>query len=318
MTMDVTIIICTYNRAELGRTLDSMKALEVSPDLQWEIVVVDNNSTDGTRETVRAREGALPVRYLFEERQGKSYALNSGIESTNAPLLVMTDDDVNVTPGWLMSYIKAAKEDPDATFFGGKVLTHWGVKPPHWAVENYDWLKSITRYDQGDKPHYLKDHRDLFVGANLAMRKKLYEAGYTYRTDWGPAGDYGSGSTRKSGEEGELEERLVRDGYKGLYNPGCVVYHRERPLRLTRHYIHWYFRHVGREKRMRDGMENLGPVWFGVPRYLWRVLVKEGLRYLTTRTAKSSRVWLKAECDLMITLGEIEECREFSRTGGKV
>ena len=104
----------------------------------------------------------------------------------------------------------------------------------------------------------------------------------------------------------------MRDGMKGAYIPGSVVYHRERPYRLTRRYIRWYFRETGREKRLRDGIEGLRPLWFGVPRYLWRVFVGDVVRYVATRAARSSRVWLRAECDLARTVGEIMECREMA------
>ncbi|HUJ10143.1 MAG TPA: glycosyltransferase, partial [Verrucomicrobiae bacterium] len=75
--MDVAIIICTYNRADnLRRTLEVMCALQVPADLQWEVVVVDNNSTDATRAVCVEVGGRLPLRYIFEPRQGKSHALN--------------------------------------------------------------------------------------------------------------------------------------------------------------------------------------------------------------------------------------------------
>jgi glucosyl-dolichyl phosphate glucuronosyltransferase len=82
--IDVSVLICTYNRAALlGEMLDSLATMRDSGTYRWEVIIVDNNSTDATREAVTMREAAFPVplRYLFEPRQGKSIALNTGIEA---------------------------------------------------------------------------------------------------------------------------------------------------------------------------------------------------------------------------------------------
>jgi glucosyl-dolichyl phosphate glucuronosyltransferase len=102
-TVDATILICTYNRAALlGPTLDSIAALRAT-GRTWDVLVVDNNSTDDTRAVVQQRQAGYPVplRYLFEGRQGKSYALNTGLSHAAGRIIAFTDDDVRVPDGWL-------------------------------------------------------------------------------------------------------------------------------------------------------------------------------------------------------------------------
>src|SRR3954463_5558724 len=102
--LDATVLICTYNRGDLlGETLDAIAKSRST--LAWEVVVVDNNCTDHTRSVVESRQADYPVRlrYLFEPRQGNSFALNTGIASINATIIVFTDDDVLVSEEWLQA-----------------------------------------------------------------------------------------------------------------------------------------------------------------------------------------------------------------------
>ena len=92
----VAVLIATYNRADLlGETLDVLARSQTDPRFPWEVIVIDNNSTDATREVVTSRQAGYPVRltYLFEARQGRSAALNTGMAATTAPLMLFTDDD---------------------------------------------------------------------------------------------------------------------------------------------------------------------------------------------------------------------------------
>src|SRR5215469_3051804 len=92
---DVTVLLCTWNRARLlGETLDSLARMQVPSELRWEVLVVDNNSTDDTADVVHGRASSFPapLRYLFERRQGKSCAMNAGIRTSSAPILAFADD----------------------------------------------------------------------------------------------------------------------------------------------------------------------------------------------------------------------------------
>ena len=100
----VSVLICTYNRARLLReTLKALQALPTPPDCRIEIVIVDNNSTDNTAAVVAeaARGARIPIVYLREARQGKSFALNTGLAHARGDLLALTDDDVLPGAEWL-------------------------------------------------------------------------------------------------------------------------------------------------------------------------------------------------------------------------
>ena len=103
-TFHATVLIPTYNRASmLNETLTWLARIRVPNTVSWDVIVIDNNSTDETRKVVDRHAAAFPVplRYLFEERQGRSSALNAGIAAARGVVLVFTDDDVRVAEGWL-------------------------------------------------------------------------------------------------------------------------------------------------------------------------------------------------------------------------
>src|SRR5690242_5620823 len=102
--MNISVILCTFNRySHLDIALNSIAASDVPENVEWEILVVDNNSTDRTREVVYNLMNRFPerIRYFFEPHPGKSYALNTGIRQAAGEILVFTDDDVIVEPAWL-------------------------------------------------------------------------------------------------------------------------------------------------------------------------------------------------------------------------
>src|SRR5689334_25387511 len=118
--MRFSVIIATYNRAaELVKTLESLKALESSGP--WEVIIVDNNSPDNTRDVVldRIESFPVPLRYVMEKEQGRSAALNAGIRIAQGEILAITDDDVRVDPMWLLN-AEQAPERPACYYLGGQ------------------------------------------------------------------------------------------------------------------------------------------------------------------------------------------------------
>src|ERR1700730_5420887 len=106
--MDVSVIICTYNRAEsLRRTLAALQSQRTAPGLTWELVLVDNNSNDRTREVVEAFKASSDIStvYVFEGRQGKSIAQNTGLDVAVGELLAFTDDDCRPEPTWIQDVV---------------------------------------------------------------------------------------------------------------------------------------------------------------------------------------------------------------------
>jgi glycosyltransferase involved in cell wall biosynthesis len=104
--MKVSVIVCTYNRCRsLARALESLSASVMPATAEWEVLVMDNNSNDGTREVAQRFCELNPshFRYLFEPTQGKSHALNTAIRESSGEILAFTDDDVAVEPSWLQN-----------------------------------------------------------------------------------------------------------------------------------------------------------------------------------------------------------------------
>jgi glycosyltransferase involved in cell wall biosynthesis len=217
--MKFSVVIATYNRAaELGETLESLAALDVADF--WEVIVVDNNSTDSTEETVLEAADKFPVelRYIFEKEQGRSAALNAGIRSAKGEIVVVTDDDVRVEKDWLT---KAAEglEGLKCDYLGGKALPIWSAPRPkwlptrggkHWAV--------IALLDYGPEPLELGDRVPL--GVNMAFRSDAFTR----------AGLFDNSIGRKAGtllgqEVREWCQRARAAELRGYYSPDLVVHH---------------------------------------------------------------------------------------------
>ena len=132
MSMQVSVVIGTYNRAHLLEgTLEALASQEVPGSLEWEIVVVDNNSRDATAQVTTAfsKTTATRVRYVFEPQQGLSHARNRGIREARGAIIAFTDDDVLPASDWIAE-IAAAIDRWKADGVGGRILPRWETSPP--------------------------------------------------------------------------------------------------------------------------------------------------------------------------------------------
>jgi glycosyltransferase involved in cell wall biosynthesis len=284
-----TVLICTYDRAEsLRDTLQAMQAMLQPTDCDVEIVVVDNNSPDHTSSVVAESAAAGPLRvvYLREHMQGKSFALNRGLDYSRADIVALTDDDVLPAADWLERIVDAFRTN-DLTFVFGKVLPRWETMPPPELLtdEAQEIWGPLALVDYGDEPTwYDADDRGLRlpIGANLAFaRSALVHIG-GWRTDLGKVNN-----TLISGEDHEIFMRLRRhDLYRGLYDPRNGVRHFVPASRLTRRYFRRWFYWNGRTRALM--LQDLYPELDverarkigGVPRFLYRQGLEQAYRYL--------------------------------------
>jgi glycosyltransferase involved in cell wall biosynthesis len=231
----VAVLIATYNRAaRLAETLDVLAMSHSDASLPWEVVVVDNNCTDQTREIVLSHQGSYPVplRYVLERRQGRSAALNAAIGATSAPCLLITDDDVRVEPGWLLAGARALAGGAD--YVGGPVAPIWEVPPPRWLdLTRGDLWGTIAILDYGRERFAFENRQRVPLGANMGVRRSLVERVGGFRVDLGR-----TNGRRVLGQEvPELLARARAAELRGVYVPAMAVHHHIPASRLTKHYF---------------------------------------------------------------------------------
>ncbi len=273
----LSVILCTYNRAAVLRgTLRSLGALRGAATLPWELIVVDNHSTDATRDTIDAfrRTRSLPLVSVFEARQGKSHALNTGLAHARGDIVAFTDDDVTLDAQWLVEVARAFAR-PACQAIGGRIVPVWSSPPPPWFSSRgpHRLAQAIVEFDLGEEPIPLSVPP---FGANLAFRRALFDEHGGFRTDLGPRpGKFRLGG---GGEDTEFCRRLMGRGVPILYAPRAVVYHPVEPERMTKQYFkRWYFQY-GQSLARQSEIPHGAPRCWGVPLYLLRELTATLLR----------------------------------------
>lgn len=237
--IDITVIICTRNRAsQLASVLDSACRLVVPPGLVWEFVVVDNGSTDGTADVVARYADRLPIKCVREDRAGLSNARNRGVDEAKGDYICWTDDDVVIDPGWLAAYAAAFKRHPDAAVFGGRVIPLLEKPTPDWFEQaRYEWpIVSLLAYrDLGDDIIALSFKGGLTpYGANFAIRT-AEQRRHLYNPELGVSPQH-----KRVGEETEVIYHIFKDGGNGWWVPDSKVNHIIPTKRQTLRYIFDY------------------------------------------------------------------------------
>jgi glycosyltransferase involved in cell wall biosynthesis len=261
--VNVTVIVCTYNRCQsLAKALDSVAASVLPDSVGWEVLVVDNNSKDRTREVVETycRRYPRQFRYLFESKQGKSHALNSGILEARGDVVAFMDDDVIVEPTWLQ-LLTAPLGSGDCAGVGGRILPARAFVPPKWLLLNgpYSTGSMLALFDLGDQPGELREPP---FGTNMAFRKSVFGKYGAFRTDMGPC----PGSELRN-EDTEFGRRLLAGGERLWYEPSAIVYHAIPEERLERRYFLAFWLDHGRAS-IREWKK--GPPIIRIPReYSW-------------------------------------------------
>ena len=266
--MDLTVIICTWNRAKsLSVVLASLEVSRVPEELEWEVLVVDNNSNDGTRAVCESFVAKSPrrFRYLFHGTQGKTNALNAGIREARSEYLALTDDDLTVDPRWVAEIHDTFKKY-DCAAIGGKIIPVWNCEKPSWIALDGPYRHpaygGIVHYDKGDLPILLPATA---AGANMGLRKSVFDKYGPYRTDLNRINDL------LGGEDTEYCRRLMHAGERLMYAPGAVVYHPVEQVRTTRKFFQSFAFHHGRWIVRMGGMPENMKTYFGFPRYLFPI-----------------------------------------------
>ncbi|UKS29210.1 glycosyltransferase [Paenibacillus sp. HWE-109] len=227
----ISIVICTFNRADLLHlTLESILALE---DLdQTEILIVDNNSTDHTRDVadtfIQRYLGILRVQYVFEQKQGLSAARNSGIEQAQGDIVAFLDDDAIPCKVWIRTMLTTFGEQLEVEAMGGRIRPNFESERPEWLIKGLEMPYTIV--DLGPKKQEYPVTLHPF-GANMAIRKSFLVAHY-FPTHLGRIGNM-----LLSGEESWLFEQMKKQRKVILYHPDMIVDHFIPDSRLTQDWI---------------------------------------------------------------------------------
>jgi glycosyltransferase involved in cell wall biosynthesis len=288
--LDVSVVISTYNGAKvLPRALGSLLAQDVG-DRRYEVIVVDNNSTDDTRQVIESYSPgtATRLRYLFEPRQGVSYGRNAGVLNAVAPIIAFTDDDVRVSRDWVRSIKTLLDAHPQLDFVGGRVLPEWTASPPGWLTDA-NW-SPLALLDYGSAPVVVSLDRQLcLVTANLGVRRTLFDSVGLFALELQRVKD-----SIGSMEDHELLIRSWRAGKRGLYAPSLTATTVVPQHRMTKGYHRrWHTGHgvfCARMRLLEDGDQS-GPPGVGSP-------VKEPLRlfgvpgFVYRQIAVSAQHWM--------------------------
>ena len=283
----ISVVICTYNRADLlSAAIEHVLAQDDRGTPPFELIIVDNNSTDTTAAVVE-RASALDgrVRYVRETRQGVSHARNAGVAAARAHIIAFTDDDVRVGRAWLASLALAFAAHPGASVIGGKVLPIWPETPPSWLTQEH-W-GPLALADHGDDPLRVDAaHQLCLLGANMAVRRSLFdEIGYfataVQRVD----------NRIGSSEDHEFQLRLFRSGGFGIYDPQIVIHAAVQPDRLdVRYHRRWHTGHGHFNALMRPEYLEVSTVGrlFDVPAHMYRAAAADAVGWLRA-TSKGRR-----------------------------
>jgi len=234
--VDISIVVCTYNRSEsLIKTLESIQKLTMPDHIKWELIIVNNNSSDDTEKIIKEfiNDCSCNIKYCFEKAQGLSYARNHGIEKASGMIIAFTDDDVVVEPDWLRNIFNAFQEHNNLWCVGGKILPVWSMPRPSWLCDKL--LSALAMLDLGNEIKVLI--MPTLWGANMAFRTQVFSIYGNFDTSLGRTKD-----KLYVGEETAIIKSLIKDGKRVLYYPFAVVHHAVEMDRINKRYFRkWYF-----------------------------------------------------------------------------
>jgi glycosyltransferase involved in cell wall biosynthesis len=226
--IQISAIICTHNRdTYLGAAIDSLLGQDFAAN--FEVVVVDNGSSDGTRQVVEQRADDPRLKYIFEPTIGLSVARNTGAKVANADILAYLDDDAVASKGWLQVLYSAYYNNSKLAIAGGKVTLIWpeGMQQPRWLSPGLSG--NLGAYDLGDDIIYIQQPGSTPRGLNYSIRRSFLEEIGGFDPHLGRVG-----KNLLSNEELQMTEFALQRGWQVAYLPEALVAHNVAPERLQR------------------------------------------------------------------------------------
>lgn len=236
--INLTVIIPTLNRAEsLKIALNSM-VKQTLPQTEFELIVVDNGSTDKTKEIVESfRSKIANLQYWYEQKPGLHAGRHLGLEKSKSNILVYADDDIEAFPGWLAA-IKDTLKDKKVHLVGGKNLPKFAVDPPCWLKEIWSkerrYGKAFSYLAISDLGDEVKEIDPYYVwGCNFSIRKSVLLEAEGFHPDGVPP----ELIKYRGDGEGYVSRFVLAKGYKAIYNPKASIYHLISKEKMTLGYL---------------------------------------------------------------------------------
>ncbi len=260
----ISVLIASYNgEYTLPRTLQALAEVR-APLSGWELIAVDNGSTDNSAEILRSFAGRLPLHYILHPQRGKNRALNAALQHARGDLVVFTDDDVLADANWLVAFEQTAAVRPAYEIFGGCIVAHWEQAPPRWLLDKVPLGMTYAITDPS------LPAGDIFPGkvwgANMMVRRQVFDSGLRFNESVGPAaGQYVMGG------ETEFNLRAAARGHRCCFVPEARISHIIRPHQLEPEWVLNRAFRFGQNmwNQERSGRRTEEPTLAGLPR--WQV-----------------------------------------------
>lgn len=229
--MDISVIICTYNRAEmLKETIQSFLQLNWDNDNSYELFIVDNNSKDGTKDLVADfMKQNSAIKYVFVEKMGVCYARNEGIIRASGDIIAFADDDIEFNKEWGRVLLETFKKYPDVCSIGGKIIPVFPEGKPAWINDDFLGIYGDVKMGEEEKYFEFPGHS---YGANMSFRREVF----------GKIGMFNAELGRRknillSNDETGIYYNISRHNLKVLYSPFVIVKHKVHAYRTQKKWI---------------------------------------------------------------------------------
>lgn len=291
---EITVCLCTRNRAAmLKRALFSLVACDKPTGLFWEILVVNNGSSDETPSVVAGFQGRLPIRMVTENCPGLSSARNRALAAARGNWLLWIDDDVTVNPRWLATYAYHIRQHPDTMLLGGAITVAFSGNAPKWICQGIDAIGNAYAERRVVASTRISASGDMPFGANFGIRKSAL-SGYCFDPRLGRHPD----RPTKGGEETTLMRALLKASNVGWWVANAGVTHHIDASRQTEAYLRSYYADQGTINVPCDStlkllvrlLRALANTWLNEAHYVWQRLAQQNDRRAhTLRCAATNR-----------------------------
>ena len=245
--MKLSVIICTYNRQKYIYDVLKSIAENVFPHEHYELLVIDNNSSDDTAQECKRFHAGFPdvvYRYYIEPNQGLSHARNRGIAEATGDILIYVDDDATVNDGYLQAYHSFFEQYPSAMAAGGPVIPVYETKKPQWL--SHFTIPLITGYFYKGEEIKAFKKSGFPRGGNAAYRKIVFDKTGYFNVQLGRKGNSLIGA-----EEKDIFDRMRTQHMPFYYLPGAMLYHIIPANKLTGAYFNTLTVAIGKSEQLR-------------------------------------------------------------------